>query len=464
MLCIGAKALYQSTLDLSPNLKSASRLILHQASEMIDKLNSREAVVGILGLGYVGLPLAVEAADAGFKVVGLDVNPSVVAKINQGVSHIKDVSDEALSAQTSTGRFTATTDFSAVREIDAIIIAVPTPLDDHLNPDVSYIEKACRAITPYLRKGQLISLESTTYPGTTSEVMWPILKESGLAVEEDLYLAYSPERVDPGNPVYQTKNTPKVVGGWGPKSLEVAVTLYGAIVDTIVPVSTLEAAEFTKLFENTFRAVNIALVNEMLLLCDRMNVDVWEVLHAANTKPFGIMKFMPGPGVGGHCIPLDPHYLEWKARAFNFRTRFIELAGEVNRLMPVFVRDKAARMLNDVRKPLNGSKVVVLGVAYKKDIDDWRESPAIHVLELLQESGADVVYHDPYVPSFSEGGHSWTGVEMTDDLLKTSDLVIITTSHTHMDYQKVVDLAPLILDTREATRECKDPDHKVKHL
>lgn len=431
---------------------------------MIEKLNSREAVVGILGLGYVGLPLAVEAADAGFKVVGFDVSPSVVEKINNGVSHIKDVSDDALSAQTFSGRLTATTDFSAVSGMDVIIIAVPTPLDDHLNPDVSYIEAACRSIAPYLRKEQLVSLESTTYPGTTAEVMWPILKESGLAIEEELFLAYSPERVDPGNPVYQTKNTPKVVGGWGPRSLEVAVAFYSAIVTQVVPVSSCEAAEFTKLFENTFRAVNIALVNEMLLLCDRMGMDVWEVLHAANTKPFGIMKFMPGPGVGGHCIPLDPHYLEWKAKAHNFRTRFIELAGEVNRLMPEFVRDKAARLLNEVRKPLNGSRIVVLGVAYKKDIDDWRESPAIHVLELFQASGADVVFHDPYVKEITERGNTWTSVDLTDDLLKSSDLVVITTSHTILDYQRVVDLATLVLDTREATRACSDSNNRVTHL
>ena len=435
------------------------------SGELVNLFESKQGVVGIIGLGYVGLPLAVEAAAVGFKVIGVDISQNAVDKVNKGISYIKDVSDEALAEEVKAGRLMATTDFSRVKEMDAVIIAVPTPLDDHLNPDVSYIESACRAITPHLRPNQVISLESTTYPGTTTEVMWPILKESGLVPEENIFLAYSPERVDPGNPTFQTKNTPKVVGGWGPESLAAASAFYGAVVDTIVPVSSLEAAEFTKLFENTFRAVNIALVNEMLLLCDRMKVDVWEVLHAANTKPFGIMKFMPGPGVGGHCIPLDPHYLEWKARAFNFRTRFIELAGEVNRSMPEFVRDKAARLLNEVAKPLKGSKVVVLGVAYKKDIDDWRESPAIEVLELLKESGADVCYHDPFVASFSEHGHSWTGVEMTDELISGCDLVVITTSHSQkMDYQKVVDLAPMILDTREATRQCQDPEGKVTHL
>lgn len=435
------------------------------SGELVNLFESKQGVVGIIGLGYVGLPLAVEAAAVGFKVIGVDISQNAVDKVNKGISYIKDVSDEALAEEVKAGRLVATTDFSRVKEMDAVIIAVPTPLDDHLNPDVSYIESACRAITPHLRPNQVISLESTTYPGTTTEVMWPILKESGLVPEENIFLAYSPERVDPGNPTFQTKNTPKVVGGWGPESLKAASAFYGAVVDTIVPVSSLEAAEFTKLFENTFRAVNIALVNEMLLLCDRMKVDVWEVLHAANTKPFGIMKFMPGPGVGGHCIPLDPHYLEWKARAFNFRTRFIELAGEVNRSMPEFVRDKAARLLNEVAKPLKGSKVVVLGVAYKKDIDDWRESPAIEVLELLKESGAEVCYHDPFVASFSEHGHSWTGVEMTDELISGCDLVVITTSHSQkMDYQKVVDLAPMILDTREATRQCQDPEGKVTHL
>lgn len=435
------------------------------SGELVNLFESKQGVVGIIGLGYVGLPLAVEAAAVGFKVIGVDISQNAVDKVNKGISYIKDVSDEALAEEVNAGRLLATTDFSRVKEMDAVIIAVPTPLDEHLNPDVSYIESACRAITPHLRPNQVISLESTTYPGTTTEVMWPILKESALVPEENIFLAYSPERVDPGNPTFQTKNTPKVVGGWGPESLAAASAFYGAVVDTIVPVSSLEAAEFTKLFENTFRAVNIALVNEMLLLCDRMKVDVWEVLHAANTKPFGIMKFMPGPGVGGHCIPLDPHYLEWKARAFNFRTRFIELAGEVNRSMPEFVRDKAARLLNEAAKPLKGSKVVVLGVAYKKDIDDWRESPAIEVLELLKESGADVCYHDPFVASFSEHGHSWTGVEMTDELISGSDLVVITTSHSQkMDYQKVVDLAPMILDTREATRQCQDPEGKVTHL
>lgn len=435
------------------------------SGELVKLFESRQGVVGVIGLGYVGLPLAVEAAAAGFKVIGVDISQNAVDKVNKGISYIKDVSDEALKTEVDAGRIVATTDFSKVAEMDAIIIAVPTPLDAHLNPDVSYIEKACEGITPYLRANQMVSLESTTYPGTSVEVMWPILKKSGLVVEENVFLAYSPERVDPGNPTWQTKNTPKVVGGWGPESLAVASALYGSIVDTIVPVTSLEAAEFTKLFENTFRAVNIALVNEMLLLCDRMKVDVWEVLHAANTKPFGIMKFMPGPGVGGHCIPLDPHYLEWKARAFNFRTRFIELAGEINRSMPEFVRDKAARMLNEACKPLKGSKVVVLGVAYKKDIDDWRESPAIEVLEALKASGADVCYHDPFVPSFSEHGHSWTGVEMSDELISGCDIVVITTSHSQrMDYQKVVDLAPMILDTREATRQCQDPEKKVVHL
>ncbi len=435
------------------------------SGELVNLFESKQGVVGIIGLGYVGLPLAVEAAAVGFKVIGVDISQNAVDKVNKGTSYIKDVSDKALQEEVNSGRLTATTDFSRVKDMDAVIIAVPTPLDEHLNPDVSYIESACRAITPYLRPNQVISLESTTYPGTTTEVMWPILKESGLIPEENIFLAYSPERVDPGNPTFQTKNTPKVVGGWGPESLAAASAFYGAVVDNIVPVSSLEAAEFTKLFENTFRAVNIALVNEMLLLCDRMKVDVWEVLHAANTKPFGIMKFMPGPGVGGHCIPLDPHYLEWKARAFNFRTRFIELAGEVNRSMPEFVRDKAARLLNEAAKPLKGSKVVVLGVAYKKDIDDWRESPAIEVLELLKESGADVCYHDPFVASFNEHGHSWTGVEWSDELISGSDLVVITTSHSQkMDYQKVVDLAPMVLDTREATRQCKDPEGKVTHL
>jgi UDP-N-acetyl-D-glucosamine dehydrogenase len=422
-------------------------------SLLIEKLRSRTARIGIVGLGYVGLPLAVEAAREGFSVTGIDLDPNKIDSIGKGISYIKDVPDSALAEVVNQGRFSAVTTFNVVADLDVIVIAVPTPLDDHLIPDMKYVRSASESIAEFLRPGHLISLESTTYPGTTDELIQPILEsKTGLNVEQDFFLAHSPERVDPGNQAYQTKNTPKVVGGSGPRSQEVAVAFYSAVVDSVVPVSSTSAAELTKVFENTFRAVNIALVNELLMLCDRMDIDVWEVLDAANTKPFGIMRFMPGPGVGGHCIPLDPHYLEWKARAFNFRARFIELSGEINRSMPVFVRDKAMRMLNDRSKSLRGSKVLVLGMAYKRDIDDWRESPAIHVIELLEEVGADAVYHDPYIPEFTEKGHTRTSVALTDDLLKSMDLVIVTTPHSDFDYQHIVNLSAAVLDTRDVTR------------
>ncbi|MDX2066507.1 MAG: nucleotide sugar dehydrogenase [Fimbriimonadaceae bacterium] len=420
---------------------------------LIARIADRSAKVGVVGLGYVGLPLAVEAANEGFHVTGIDLSQSKCDAVNAGSSYIKDLSDEHLAEVVHAGRLRAVATFEAVAELDVIVIAVPTPLDDHLIPDMSYVTSASESIGKYLKAGQLVSLESTTYPGTTKEVIQPMLERmSGMKAEQDFYLAHSPERVDPGNTKYQTKNTPKVVGGLGPNSHQVASAFYAAVVDTVVPVSSAEAAELTKVFENTFRAVNIALVNELLMLCDRMGIDVWEVLDAANTKPFGIMRFMPGPGVGGHCIPLDPHYLEWKARAFNFRARFIELAGEINRAMPLFVRDKALRMLNEIGKPLKGSKIVVLGVAYKRDIDDWRESPSIHVLELLEHAGSDVVYHDPFVPDFTEKGHTRHSVALTDELLTSSDLVVITTPHSNVDYDRVVALAPAVLDTRDVTR------------
>jgi UDP-N-acetyl-D-glucosamine dehydrogenase len=420
---------------------------------LIARIADRSAKVGVVGLGYVGLPLAVEAAKEGFHVTGIDLSKSKCDSVNAGTSYIKDLSDEHLAEVVHDGRLRAVATFDVVADLDVIVIAVPTPLDDHLIPDMSYVNSASESIGKFLKAGQLVSLESTTYPGTTKEVIQPMLERmSGMKAEQDFYLAHSPERVDPGNAKYQTKNTPKVVGGLGPNSHRVASAFYAAVVDTVVPVSSAEAAELTKVFENTFRAVNIALVNELLMLCDRMGIDVWEVLDAANTKPFGIMRFMPGPGVGGHCIPLDPHYLEWKARAFNFRARFIELAGEINRAMPLFVRDKALRMLNEIGKPLKGSKIVVLGVAYKRDIDDWRESPSIHVLELLEASGSDAVYHDPFVPEFTEKGHTRQSVELTDELLQSSDLVVITTPHSNVDYDRVVALAPAVLDTRDVTR------------
>lgn len=432
--------------------------------ELIQKIENRTAVVGVVGLGYVGLPFAVETAKEGFQVIGIDRNANRCDMVNRGENYIGDVDDAELKELAAAGKITAMTSYDRVPEMDCIIIAVPTPLDTHLNPDLQYVEKVTGDLAPHIKRGQFISLESTTYPGTTEEVMMPILEKSGLKAETDFYLAHSPERVDPGNRKFNTKNTNKVVGGVGPDSLEVAISLYSATIDTVVPVSTAKAAELTKVFENTFRAVNIALVNELTKLCDRMDINVWEVLEAANTKPFGIMRFMPGPGVGGHCIPLDPHYLEWKAREYNFRTKFIGLAGEINRSMPEFVREKANRLLNEHKKPLNGSKILALGVAYKKDIDDWRESPSLPVMELLMEAGADVVYHDPYVASFKEGHLDMQSVELTEQQLKDSDLVLILTDHSDFDYEMIAQHASAILDTRNATQNLKNNREKVTLL
>lgn len=422
--------------------------------QLIQKIQDKSAVVAVVGLGYVGLPFAVEKAKMGFSVIGVEQNARRADAINRGENYIGDVKDEELKDLVGKGLIRAVTGFDEVAKADAIVIAVPTPLDKNLAPDLQYIVSVTKSLAPHLRKGQLVSLESTTFPGTTEDVMLPILAGSGLKVDEDFFLAHSPERVDPGNQRYTTKNTNKVVGGVGPNSLEVAMAFYGATLLHIVPVSSAKAAELVKVFENTFRAVNIALVNELLLLCDRMQLDVWEVLEAANTKPFGIMRFMPGPGVGGHCIPLDPHYLEWKAREYNFCTRFIALAGEINRKMPEFVLEKAMRVLNGHRKAINGAKVLVLGVAYKKDIDDWRESPSILCIKQFQGAGAEVSYHDPHVGEFDDHhvGVALKGVPLTAQSLEAADLVVIATEHSAVDYEFVIKHAKAVLDTRNATK------------
>ncbi|MCW5942593.1 MAG: nucleotide sugar dehydrogenase [Fimbriimonadaceae bacterium] len=432
-----------------------------------DKIADRSLKVGVVGLGYVGLPFAVEKAKMGFSVIGIEQNPRRADMVNRGENYIGDVDDAELKELVESGKLRAVVGFDVTPGLDAIVIAVPTPLNKNLAPDLQFIESVTTQLAPRIRKGQLISLESTTFPGTTEEVMLPILAKSGLTVDEDYWLAHSPERVDPGNQRYSTKNTNKVVGGVGPNSLEVAVAFYRATLDYVVPVSSAKAAELVKVFENTFRAVNIALVNELLKLCDRMGIDVWEVLEAANTKPFGIMRFMPGPGVGGHCIPLDPHYLEWKAREYNFTTRFIALAGEINRSMPEFVRSKAMRVLNKYKKSINGSKILVLGVAYKKDIDDWRESPALDVMKLLMDSGAELTYHDPFVPSFDDVYHThlkMSSVPLTPERLAEQDLVVITTDHTTVDYELVAKHAPAIFDTRNATKNLAANKDKVTVL
>lgn len=422
-------------------------------AKLHDKIVSHDAVVGVVGLGYVGLPFAVEKAKVGFNVVGIEHNPQRVAQVNCGDSYIDDISTEELKTVIETGKFKALRSFNIVSDLDVIVICVPTPLTQNLTPNLAYVEGVTRAIAQHLRPGQLVSLESTTYPGTTDEVMRPMLEaESGLKQGSDFFLAHSPERVDPGNQRYTTKNTNKVVGASDPASLEVATLFYQQTIEHVVPVTSAKAAELVKVFENTFRAVNIALVNELAMLCDRMELNVWEVLDAANTKPFGIMPFYPGPGVGGHCIPIDPHYLEWKAKELNFNTHFIALAGEINRRMPEFVRDKVWRLLNQTGMAPACSKVLVLGVAYKRDLGDWRESPAIEIMRLLLKDGVTLAYHDAYVPETKIDGQLLTSVELSETTIKAADLVIITTDHTNVDYKDVVLLAKTVLDTRGVTR------------
>ncbi len=420
---------------------------------LLERLEDGSAVLGVVGLGYVGLPLAVEMAGSGHKVVGFDVSAEKVGAVNAGASYIPDVPTERLAPLVAAGLITATTDFSEASRCDAIAICVPTPLDEMKEPDTSYMEAAARSVAPYLRPGTLVTLESTTYPGTTEEVIQPILESGGLKVGETLYLAFSPERVDPGNPVYQTKNTPKVVGGVTPACTERAVALYSRFIDTVVPVSTTRAAEMTKLLENIFRSVNIALVNELLQLCERMGIDLWEVIDAAKTKPFGFMPFYPGPGLGGHCIPIDPFYLSWKARQYDFHTEFIELSGKVNESMPYYVVRRLMDAMNEhLGRALKGSRILVVGVAYKADIDDVRESPAIKVIELLRAKGADVVYHDPFVPELSVSGVDVPQVSLDAGTVSAADALVVVTNHSNVDYALIAEHAQLVLDTRNAMR------------
>lgn len=420
--------------------------------ELLGRIRSKDVVCGVVGLGYVGLPLAYELARAGFRVLGFDISERTVRGVNAGESHIRDVSSEALASVVGPGGLEATTDMGRLAECDAISICVPTPLSKTRDPDISYVASAASAISAVLRPGQLVVLESTTYPGTTRELVLPVLERSGLKVGEDFYLCFSPERVDPGNPTWNTVNTPKVIGGITASCLEAGRALYSQVMERVVPVSSTEAAELTKLLENTFRSINIALVNEMAQVADRLGVDVWEVIDAAATKPFGFMKFVPGPGIGGHCIPLDPYYLVWKMKTLNYKTRMVELAGEINAEMPRFVVTKVQDGLNRHRRAVSGSRILVLGVAYKRDIDDVRESPALDVIRLLEERGAEIRYHDPYVPVLDEDGVHRTSVELTDEELAAADCVVITTDHSSVDYERVVRLAKLVVDTRNATR------------
>jgi UDP-N-acetyl-D-glucosamine dehydrogenase len=403
------------------------------------------ADVAIVGAGYVGMPLARVFADAGKSVVLVDVNQDVVDGINRGESHIGDVSSESLKKLVDAGLVSATADYDALKDVDAILIALPTPLSAHREPDLSIVESAAAEIAPRLRKGQVVVLESTTYPGTTRESLRPILERSGLKAGEDFHLAFSPERVDPGRTDWTTKNTPKLVGGLTPACTERASELYSSAVDTVVPLSSPETAEMTKLLENIFRAVNIALVNELAQLCERMEVDVWEVVEAAETKPFGFMSFKPGPGLGGHCIPIDPFYLTWKAREYDFYTEFIDLAGKVNANMPFFCRSLISQALNHgAEKSLKGSRILILGVSYKADIDDVRESPAEKIVELLRKAGTDVSYHDPHVPEFD-------GMRSVDYTPESYDCVVIVTAHSSIDYADLVERAQVVVDLRNAT-------------
>jgi UDP-N-acetyl-D-glucosamine dehydrogenase len=421
----------------------------------VDHFRTDDVKLGVIGLGYVGIPLAVEAAQAGIPVLGFDVKAHVVEGVNAGRSHIQDVPSEVLKLLVDKGLLQATTDMSRMTECDALSICVPTPLSKTRDPDVSFILASTEAVASTLRPGQLVALESTTYPGTTREILLPALERSGLKVGEDFFVCFSPERVDPGNAQWQTKNTPKVIGGITPACTEAGVALYERFIDTMVAVSSTEAAEMSKILENTFRAVNIGLVNETAIIADRLGVDVYEVIEAAATKPFGFMKFTPGPGLGGHCIPVDPHYLSWKMRTLNYKTRFIELASEINAEMPLFVVDKVREALNSIRKAVNGSRVLLLGVAYKKDIDDLRESPALDILRLLQADGADVSYHDPFVPRIQadeDGNPDMESIELTDEALTGADAVVILTDHTTFDYAKVVAGSRVLVDARNATR------------
>ena len=426
-------------------------------ADLIERLRSRQAAIGVIGLGYVGLPLAVEFARAGFSVVGFDVDERKISEINAGRSYIPDVSQPDLAAVVAQARLRATSDFSQLRTVDVVDICVPTPLRKTKDPDLSFVVQALEVVQANLKLGQLVVLESTTYPGTTDEVALPLLEATGLRAGRDFYLAFSPERVDPGNQTYTTRNIPKIVGGHGPASTEAATVLYSQVTPTVVAVSSTRVAEMVKLLENTFRAVNIGLVNELARMCDKLNIDVWEVIDAAKTKPFGFMPFYPGPGLGGHCIPIDPFYLSWKARQAGFECRFIELAGNVNAAMPEYVVDRVAMALNSVHKSINGSSIHLFGMAYKRNVGDVRESPSLDILELLRHRGAVVSYSDPYVPSIQHAGQVFEHVEPSRALTDKIDCFVICTDHSAFDWKPVVESGLPIVDTRNALRDFRSP-------
>ena len=425
---------------------------------LLKKINEKEITVGVVGLGYVGLPLAVEKAKAGFKTIGFDIQNEKVNLVNKGVNYIGDVVDDELKKIVEAGMLKATTDFSFVKDVDFIAICVPTPLDAHQMPDISYVKSSTEEIAKYLTKGTMVVLESTTYPGTTEELLKPILESSGLKCGEDFYLGFSPERVDPGNKQFKTKNTPKVVGAIGDDAREVIAAMYRAVLEGDVhEVSSPAVAEMEKILENTYRNINIGLANEMAILCNKMGIDYWEVVDAAKTKPYGFQAFYPGPGLGGHCIPLDPYYLSWKAREYGFHTSMIESSMMVNDRMPEYCVERSMAILNKHKKALNGSKVLVLGVAYKNDIDDYRESPAIDVIEKLIAAGAETEFYDPYIPTFREHGKEYKGIEKIDaDIVAGYDLVVITAAHSVFDYEMIQKNAQAIFDTRNAMKDIED--------
>ena len=426
---------------------------------LIKKIENHEIVVGVVGLGYVGLPLAVEKAKAGFKTIGFDVQQEKVDLVNQGHNYIGDVVDDDLVELVNAKQLSATSDFSFVKDVDFIAICVPTPLDSHQQPDISYVKDSTIAISKHLKPGTMVVLESTTYPGTTEELIKPILEEgSGLTCGEDFYLGFSPERVDPGNKQFKTKNTPKVVGAIGKDATEVIAKMYREVlVGDVYEVSSPAVAEMEKILENTYRNINIGLVNELAILCDRMNISLWEVVDAAKTKPYGFQAFYPGPGLGGHCIPLDPYYLTWKAREFGFHTSMIEASMMINDKMPEYCVDRAAKVLNRTKKALNGSKVLVLGVAYKADIDDYRESPAIDVIEILQREGADVDFFDPYIPKFRAHGKEYVGIaDINPEVVASYDIVFVAAAHTNVDYDMIEQNAKAIFDSKNAMKDVKN--------
>jgi len=433
-------------------------------NNLIQKIKNRKAKIGIIGLGYVGLPLAVEFSEAGFTVIGHDISIGKIKLINSGKSDIDDVSDEAVKKLVKSGKLIATDEFQKLKKVDTISICVPTPLSKTKDPDVSYILSAVDTITKILHKEMLIILESTTYPGTTEDMILPILEESGLKVGKDFYLAFSPERVDPGNKKFMTGNTPRVVGGITPRCTKVAKVFYEQIINTAVPMSSTKAAEMVKLLENTFRSVNIGLVNEVALMCDRLGLNVWEIIDAAATKPFGFMPFYPGPGLGGHCIPIDPHYLSWKLKSLNYYARFIELAGDINSRMPEYVVERIRKQLNQYGRSVNGAKILILGVAYKRNIKDMRESPALDVIKLLEKDGAKIYYNDPYVPQIRWNSDTHRSSKLTAALMKKMDISVILTDHTDYDYQWIVDRSKLVFDSRNATKTVKKGRDKINTL